>query len=69
MKISKLIIMGMVLSMALPAAAASSKNPLSRKKARKPAAVKLAEAAPAAPATSKVGDADPTKSWQAYSFP
>lgn len=69
MKISKLIITGMIFSIALPVAAASSKNPHTRKKARKPAAVKLAEAAPAAPAAPKSGDADPTKSWQAYSFP
>lgn len=67
MKINKLIIAAIIFSVALPAAAASAKNPVNRKKARKPAVVKPAEAPH--PAPTKVSEADPTTSWQAYSFP
>ncbi|MBS4097627.1 MAG: hypothetical protein KGZ83_12415 [Sulfuricella sp.] len=66
MKIIKLIILGMAFSLALPVHAASSKNPRNQKKVRKPAIVKTVEPVQAAPKSS---EADPTKSWQAYSFP
>ena len=69
MKISKLIVIGIIFSIAMPALAASSKNPVTRKKSRKPAAVKPVEAPSPAPTAPKISEADPTKSWQAYSFP
>lgn len=66
MKIIKLLVICGALAIALPADAASPKNPVNRKKTRKPAVVKPV-AAPVAPVPK--AEADPTSSWQAYSFP
>ncbi len=69
MKINKLIVAATLLSVAVPVLAAPSKNPHTQKKSRKPAVVKPAETAAPVQVVSKSNEPDPTKSWQAYSYP